>query len=142
MIEYKRQISVITIIAVSAVMFLGIICPMTEVGMVGVAHTDCSHVGTVLSSGENQMADCMNGKLGFLGSFLVSMPENILSLIALALVLVFVLKLRAIKDVYTSLLHRVRWRSLYLEYQNIVRVSFLRTFYYWLNVVTRPALVA
>ena len=139
----RQKISIITVLAVTAVMFLGLICPMGGMMATTGSHENCSHDGQYLTmSSQNQMGDCMSGKLNFLGSLLVSMPESTLFLAALAFILAFILQLRIAREFYFSLVYRARWRSLYLEYQDKVKTKFLKTYFYWLSVVSRPVLVA
>ncbi|MFA6105327.1 MAG: hypothetical protein WC725_01860 [Patescibacteria group bacterium] len=106
---------------------------MAEAGSAG-----CSHEQSLSVTSQNQMGDCMSGKLGFLGSFLVSMPESLFSLIVLAFVLAFVVQSRLVKEIFSALKIKVRWRYLYSVYLNEIRIKFLKTTFFWLTTVSRP----
>ena len=123
-------------------MFLGIICPMGMVSVTEKAHDGCTGEQVFGFSNPSQMGDCMNGKLSFLGNFLVSMPESLMFLVMLAFVLAFVFQFRLLREALVELVPRSRWRSLYLEYFSEIRVKFLKSFFFWLALVSRPALVA
>jgi hypothetical protein len=140
--KLKRKISIFTVFTVTMVMFLGLICPMGMVNGSEGAHADCSGGQVLGISNPNEMGDCMNGKLGFLGNFLVSMPESLFSLVILAFVLAFVFQFGLVKEIFSTLIQKVRWRCLQLVYLNKVKIKFLKTFIFWFTTVSSPVVIA
>lgn len=141
---FLRKISALTILVVASVAILGIVCPMKEVANMSSDHSGCVHSSTILSSTNNQaMSDCMNGKLSFLSSFLVSLPENAMFLFTVLLVSIFSVGISQILIIQSDSCTLVsRWKMLYLSYFAYTIVLIRRSIFSWLIRTEHPVSIA
>ena len=140
--SFKQKISFFTALSVISVVFLGIICPMKHVSSAVQNHESCFHEELILTGENNSaMTDCMNGKLTFLGNFLVSMPENLISLVVVAIVLAILYSV--FPQIYWNIKSLLsRWKILYLNYLSGAKILKNRSFLGWLISVEHPVLIA